>query len=232
MAFCVIRSIFYPHCLCLWKDSKCSRLYVWVTGPMGNWNKILKWFLNRKRIRNVFEGLVKQEQHILIGIWFKTTSKWDLYAWRICQTNKTWIFFLGNKNCLKIANIWKRRASDARFVFAAENKQFIWPQNEMLQQTQRRTRKALNCGKRTISRGKGFKKSKSQCMLCLEESKNKTNRVGPRRCSLNQVKCRYLWAVHLMAASPQHTGEKESYPVSTANCIPNESKPCIDQAID
>lgn len=64
------------------------------------------------------------------------------------------MFFPGNKYRLQIANICQRRASDARFAFAAENKQFIRFLNEMLQQAQTRM-KALNCGKRTISRGKG-----------------------------------------------------------------------------
>ncbi len=41
----------------------------------------------------VLRGLVKQEQLILICVLFKTTSKLDFYAQRICQTNKTLIFF-------------------------------------------------------------------------------------------------------------------------------------------
>lgn len=98
-------------------------------------------FATEKSIRNVFEGLVKQEQLILICIRFKTTSELHFYVWGgICQTNKTLIFsfflffFPGNNDRLKIANIWQSTATDVGFAF--ENKQFIWPLNEMLQHVQ------------------------------------------------------------------------------------------------
>lgn len=39
------------------------------------------------------------------------------------KQTKHYYFFSGNKYRHQLANIWQRRASDARFAFSAENKQ-------------------------------------------------------------------------------------------------------------